>query len=131
MKSPVQRAYDDAARAYADRLFGELAHEPFDRAMLDRIAGQVGDARLICDMGCGPGQIARYLKDRGALTVGIDLSAGMIESARRLNPDIEFSWAICASATLSSTPPLRELSPRVDSSKDAAFVGTSLIPLSF
>jgi ubiquinone/menaquinone biosynthesis C-methylase UbiE len=90
MKSDVQRAYDDAARAYADHLFGELAHKPFDRAMLDRIAEQVGDAGKICDMGCGPGQIARYLKDRGAPTVGIDLSAGMIENARRLNPDIEF-----------------------------------------
>jgi len=37
-----------------------------------------------------PGKIARYLRDRGAQTVGIDLSAGMIENARRLNPDIEF-----------------------------------------
>lgn len=90
MKSAVQRAYDDAARAYADHLFGELAHKPFDRAMLDRIAEHVGDAGTICDMGCGPGQIARYLKDRGAQTVGIDLSAGMIDNARRLNPDIEF-----------------------------------------
>jgi ubiquinone/menaquinone biosynthesis C-methylase UbiE len=91
MKSAVQRAYDDAARVYADHLFGELAHKPFDRAMLDRIVEQVGNAGKICDMGCGPGQIARYLKDRGAQTVGVDLSAGMIENARRLNSDIEFA----------------------------------------
>ncbi len=37
MKSNVQRAYDEAAEAYADRLFDELARKPFDRAMLDRI----------------------------------------------------------------------------------------------
>ncbi len=90
MKSDVQNVYDDAAEAYADRLFGELANKPFDRAMLDRVIEKVGDAGKICDMGCGPGQIARYLKDRGAQAMGIDLSAGMIESARRLNPDIEF-----------------------------------------
>jgi ubiquinone/menaquinone biosynthesis C-methylase UbiE len=90
MKSDVQRAYDLAAEAYADRLFGELAHKPFDRAMLDRIVEKVGATEKICDMGCGPGQIARYLKDRGADASGIDLSSGMIENARRLNPDIEF-----------------------------------------
>jgi SAM-dependent methyltransferase len=58
--------------------------------MLDRMVERVGDAGRICDIACGPGQVARYLKDRGAQTVGFDLSAGMIENARRLNPDIEF-----------------------------------------
>jgi SAM-dependent methyltransferase len=41
-------------------------------------------------MGCGPGQIARYLRSRGAEACGIDLSPGMIEQARRLNPEIPF-----------------------------------------
>jgi hypothetical protein len=57
MKLDVQRAYDLAAPAYANKLFGELANKPFDRAMLDRMIEQVGDAGKICDMGCGPGQI--------------------------------------------------------------------------
>ena len=37
MNLNLQRAYDNAAEAYADRLFGELDHKPFDLAMLDRI----------------------------------------------------------------------------------------------
>ena len=41
-------------------------------------------------MGCGPGQIARYLKDHGAEVNGIDLSSGKLEQARRLNRDINF-----------------------------------------
>jgi ubiquinone/menaquinone biosynthesis C-methylase UbiE len=89
-KSSVQASYDDAARAYADRLYSELAGKPFDREVLDRMIEKVGSLGTICDLGCGPGQIARYLKDRGAEVNGIDLSPGMIAEAQRLNPDIGF-----------------------------------------
>jgi ubiquinone/menaquinone biosynthesis C-methylase UbiE len=34
--------------------------------------------------------VARYLHERGARVIGIDLSAAMIEQARRLNPGLEF-----------------------------------------
>jgi SAM-dependent methyltransferase len=44
----------------------------------------------VCDVGCGPGQVARYLHDRGVRVRGIDLSPAMIERARRLNADIDF-----------------------------------------
>jgi len=50
----------------------------------------VGSRGVICDLGCGPGQIARYLADRGASVVGVDLSDGMLAQARRLNPDVVF-----------------------------------------
>jgi trans-aconitate methyltransferase len=45
----------------------------------------------VCALGCGPGQIARYLGDRRVEAHGIDLSPGMVAEARRLNPDIPFS----------------------------------------
>jgi SAM-dependent methyltransferase len=41
-------------------------------------------------MGCGPGQIARYLHCRRIPTLGVDLSPRMIAEARRLNPEIHF-----------------------------------------
>jgi ubiquinone/menaquinone biosynthesis C-methylase UbiE len=44
----------------------------------------------VCEMGCGPGHIARYLKDAGTNVFGLDLSPGMIEQGRQLNPDISF-----------------------------------------
>jgi SAM-dependent methyltransferase len=50
-------------------------------------AGAVGP---VLDLGCGPGHVARYLHDRGAMVTGIDLAPGMIAEARRLNLDIEF-----------------------------------------
>jgi ubiquinone/menaquinone biosynthesis C-methylase UbiE len=44
----------------------------------------------VCDLGCGPGEIARYLRDAGSVVVGLDLSPEMIKQARQLNPDITF-----------------------------------------
>jgi SAM-dependent methyltransferase len=41
-------------------------------------------------MGCGPGQVARYLSEQGAQACGIDLSTAMVERASRLHPDIPF-----------------------------------------
>jgi SAM-dependent methyltransferase len=41
-------------------------------------------------MGCGPGHVARYLRDAGLTVFGLDLSPGMLEQARQLNPDISF-----------------------------------------
>ena len=41
-------------------------------------------------MGCGPGQVARHLHDAGLAVFGLDLSSGMLEQARKLNPDITF-----------------------------------------
>ena len=35
-------------------------------------------------MGCGPGHVARYLRDAGANVFGLDLSPGMLEQARQL-----------------------------------------------
>lgn len=85
----TRSSYDRVSAEYARRMHGELAHKPFDRVMLDWLIGKAG-VGLICDMGCGPGQIARYLHDRGAQVCGIDLSPGMIDQARALNPGIDY-----------------------------------------
>src|SRR6267142_5110754 len=87
--SDIQRSYDSVAQEYADEIYAELADKPFDRGLLDRFAKRVGRGR-VCDLGCGPGQSARYLRDRGVDVFGLDLSAGMLAQARRLNPEIEF-----------------------------------------
>jgi SAM-dependent methyltransferase len=86
----IQKSYDAVAREYADEIYGELAGKPFDRAVLDRFAARVRGEGWVCDLGCGPAQIARYLKDRGVNAFGVDLSAGMLAQARRLNPDLLF-----------------------------------------
>jgi SAM-dependent methyltransferase len=59
--------------------------------MLDWLLEKVGQLGVICDLGCGPGQIARYLRDRGADVCGIDLSPEMVKQAALLHPDITFT----------------------------------------
>jgi SAM-dependent methyltransferase len=78
------------AAEYVLRISGELEHKPLDRQLLDRFAARVKGLGLVCDLGCGPGHVARYLHDQGVHVIGVDLSSAMIDQARRLNPDIEF-----------------------------------------
>jgi SAM-dependent methyltransferase len=87
--SHIRKSYDTVAREYADEIYDELAGKPFDRELLDRFADRVRGG-WVCDLGCGPAQIARYLRDRSVDAFGLDLSAGMLAQARRLNPDIPF-----------------------------------------
>jgi SAM-dependent methyltransferase len=108
----IQKSYDGIADEYARHIYSELDNKPLDRELLTRFAARVKGKGAICDMGCGPGHIARFLHDQGRDAnrndndanrnnndadrnnnidiFGLDLSPGMLEEARRLNPDISF-----------------------------------------
>jgi len=86
----IRESYDRIADEYARRLFNELEHKPLDRDLLSRFAADIAGRGEVCDMGCGPGHVARYLRDEGATVFGLDLSPHMLERARQLNPDISF-----------------------------------------
>ena len=88
--SDCQTSYDRIAEEYTARIAGELEHKPLDRMLLDEFAARTKGAGPVCELGCGPGHVARYLHDRGVDVIGIDLSPGMLEQARKLNPTIEF-----------------------------------------
>jgi len=90
MNEDLQSSYDRVAEDYASQFCDELDKKPFDRKMLDWLAERVNESGVICDMGCGPGQIARYLHEHGAKACGVDLSTEMLKHAQRLNPDIPF-----------------------------------------
>jgi ubiquinone/menaquinone biosynthesis C-methylase UbiE len=86
----IEESYDRIADEYARHIYTELQHKPLDRELLTRFASRVKGKGDVCDMGCGPGHIARYLRDAGTSVSGLDLSHRMLEEARRLNPDITF-----------------------------------------
>lgn len=90
MNEELQNSYDRVAEDYAAEFRDEMDKKPFDRKMLDWLAERVAARGIVCDMGCGPGQIARYLHARGVAACGVDLSAGMVRRARELNPGIAF-----------------------------------------
>ena len=85
----LRRTYDAVADDYVAHIFDELKDKPFDRQLLDEVAARAAGG-IVCDLGCGPGHVARYLHERGANGVGVDLSPAMIERARALTPAVRF-----------------------------------------
>lgn len=86
----LRAGYDRVSEEYAARFWDELAAKPLDRALLDAFAELVRGQGPVADLGCGPGQIGRYLHQRGLPVIGVDLSAEMVAVARRLSPEISF-----------------------------------------
>ncbi len=91
-KSKIQKAYNLTADEYADKFFHEFDYKPFDRMVLERFAKDTKGKGLVCDMGCGPGEVAAFLYSLGSHVVGVDLSDGMIRKAKELSPAIEFRY---------------------------------------
>lgn len=84
----VRTAYGKLAVAYADELSDELAHKPFDRWLLGRIAQESNGP--VADIGCGPGHTTAALADAGAEVVGFDFAPEMIAQARERHPGAAF-----------------------------------------
>jgi SAM-dependent methyltransferase len=88
----LRSSYDAVAETYSQKFFDELSRKPFDRGLLDEFAA-VLPTRAALDVGCGPGHVGGYLRERGLEVTGVDLSPAMIAAARRLNPKIRFEVA--------------------------------------
>jgi SAM-dependent methyltransferase len=86
----TQTSYDRVADEYVRRISDELKDTPLDRQLLDRFATSVRNLGSVCDMGCGPGHVARYLHEHGVKVCGVDISTEMVKRARRLTPGVEF-----------------------------------------
>jgi ubiquinone/menaquinone biosynthesis C-methylase UbiE len=87
----TQGSYDRVAYEYTTRIFDELAHKPFDRHLLNWFAERVQGLGPVCDMGCGPGHVARYLHSRNVSICGMDLAPAMIAQAQHRCPEIGFT----------------------------------------
>ncbi len=93
-------AYDAVAEAYAAAYFGELERKPFDQEVLERFAARIGGAGTVADIGCGPGQVARFLTHLGLDMLGLDIAPEMVALARKLNPMCCFKLGDMRSLTL-------------------------------
>jgi SAM-dependent methyltransferase len=88
-RAELIQGYNLIARPYAERYGRELDYKPFDRDLLRRFARGV-PAPEICDLGCGSGHIAAHLQALGLKAMGIDLSSGMVDVARRSYPEVRY-----------------------------------------
>ncbi|WP_020576260.1 class I SAM-dependent DNA methyltransferase [Actinopolymorpha alba] len=88
----TRTSYDTVAVSYADQVRDALAREPYLRAALALFADLVHAAGggPVADVGCGPGHVTAHLQKLGIDAFGIDLSAAMIDVARRDHPDLRF-----------------------------------------
>ena len=86
MAEPFRNVYEDVerARAYADLGFPGTYYLAF-RDIPALISKHVTGSRAL-DFGCGTGRSTRVLRDLGMTAVGIDISAPMLEEARRRDP---------------------------------------------
>jgi SAM-dependent methyltransferase len=87
LRSFERRVHDAVSAGYYDFFtpITLLASEP----LLDA-AGLTQGMRLL-DVASGPGSVAGAALRRGARPVGVDLSSRMVELARSLNPEVEFT----------------------------------------
>lgn len=85
--------------------FGDERGRPA-RDLLMRVPGDT--ARLVVDLGCGPGNTTRLLRERytGARIIGVDSSAAMLDRARADGPQAEWVEADIATWRPDARPDL-------------------------
>jgi len=86
----LQASYDRVADEYTKRFANEFDEKPLECQLLRRFAKDLGVDGRVCDLGCGPGQVARFLDHLGLDVFGVDLSGELVKRAGQLSPRIEF-----------------------------------------
>ncbi|GAA2827957.1 class I SAM-dependent methyltransferase [Kitasatospora sp. CM 4170] len=84
--------YDAIAVDYAARFRDVSAERPLDRAMLAAFADLVraDGGGPVAELGCGTGRVTAHLHRLGLDVLGIDLSPGMLATARAEHPELRF-----------------------------------------
>lgn len=88
----VRTDYDAMADAYTAFIGDAFTGSPLNHVLVQAFADLVRQAGggTVADVGCGPGHVTAYLRDRGVDAFGIDLSPRLIATAREAHPGIRF-----------------------------------------
>src|SRR5688572_28337073 len=87
----IIKTYNATAESYAATRIDELSKKRLDRLLLKEFARLNKDLGTCADFGCGPGQTTKFLFDSGVKDIiGIDISPGMVNVARKMFPHIKF-----------------------------------------
>lgn len=85
LKKMVINSYDAISKDY-NREFG---NDMSDKKYIDQFLKEVGKGTIL-DVGCGVGNLTKYIQDNGFEVLGIDLSNKMLEIAKERFPDVSF-----------------------------------------
>jgi ubiquinone/menaquinone biosynthesis C-methylase UbiE len=89
-REKVQRHYDEVAGMYDSR-YDQARGRSYYTHICRHVMACLRPGGKLLDLGCGTGLfVQRYTRSRGS-AVGLDLSRGMVERARRRCPGSEFS----------------------------------------
>ena len=86
------KSYDGYAQKWADKMKAgkRPAHDFLEKPAMHSLLPNLKNKNILC-LGCGTGEECYSLKSKGAQSVtGVDISAGMIEIAKKNFPDLEF-----------------------------------------
>jgi ubiquinone/menaquinone biosynthesis C-methylase UbiE len=85
-KQQEQSGWDSKAKHY-DSHAGEITRKAVQLLLT---AAEVKTGTRLLDVACGPGYIAGYAAQLGAIATGVDFASGMIAEAKRNFPNAEF-----------------------------------------
>jgi SAM-dependent methyltransferase len=85
----VESGYDAIAERYAEAIRAGRGPETYFRGFLARVLELIPEGGAVLDLGCGAGLVTADLTTR-ARVVGVDISAGQLELARRNAPAARF-----------------------------------------
>ncbi|MFC1949010.1 class I SAM-dependent methyltransferase [Chloroflexota bacterium] len=87
----THRTYDSIASGYSSRIGSLIADSwvgEFERVLMDEfLLLMTLSSPSVLDIGCGNGKDANYLRQKGAVTVAVDISMGMIKEASRISSE--------------------------------------------
>ncbi|MGI5188142.1 class I SAM-dependent DNA methyltransferase [Promicromonospora sp. CA-289599] len=100
----VRDDYDGMADAYTAFIGEAFAGRPLNHVMVRAFADLVrqGGGGPVADVGCGPGHVTAYLRDRGVDAFGVDLSPQLVATARAANPGVRFDVGDMGSLDIAS-----------------------------
>jgi cyclopropane fatty-acyl-phospholipid synthase-like methyltransferase len=85
----VESGYDAIADRYAEAVRAGRGPETYFRSFLARVLELIPEGSTVLDLGCGAGLVTADLTTR-ARVMGVDISAGQLELARRNAPAARF-----------------------------------------
>jgi ubiquinone/menaquinone biosynthesis C-methylase UbiE len=115
----TRRFFDTAASGWSARYANDAAVAARKARFHTAVQARIPQAAEILDFGCGSGDVALHLGAAGHRLAGYDLSAAMIEQARRSDVDHKVRWI--ARATNAS-----DALPFADASFDAVVTSSVL-----
>jgi ubiquinone/menaquinone biosynthesis C-methylase UbiE len=80
--------YNQNAKEYADKNSGRARHN-----QIQKFLNLLPDTPVVVDIGCGPGRDTSILSKNNCKVLGLDLSEGLINEAKKRYPKINFILA--------------------------------------